>query len=57
MNRSLNAQMKYANKIGAKYTIVIGDSEMDSKKADAKNMATGEKIAVDLTKPIKEQLI
>ena len=57
MNRSLNAQMKYANKIGAKYTIVIGDSEMDSKKADAKNMATGEKIAVDFTKPIKEQLI
>ena len=56
MNRSLNAQMKYANKIRAKYTVVLGDSEMESKKAVAKNMETGEKKDIDLEKSIKEQL-
>ena len=40
--RGLKAQMKYANKIGAAFTIVIGDSELESKKASLKNMETGE---------------
>ena len=47
---------KYANKIRAKYTVVLGDSEMESKKAVAKNMETGEKKDIDLEKSIKEQL-
>lgn len=57
MNRSLNAQMKYANKIRAKYTVVLGDSEMESKKAVAKNMETGEKKDIDLEKCNKRTVV
>lgn len=42
MNRSVKAQMKYANKIGAKMSMVIGDSELETGKANLKNMETGE---------------
>ena len=42
VGRSLKAQMKYADKIGAKYTLVLGDDELNSKTAKLKNMATGE---------------
>lgn len=55
--RSLNAQMKYANKIGAKYTVVLGDDELRTKKADVKNMETGGKTKVDLNKNFAEQFI
>jgi histidyl-tRNA synthetase len=41
--RSLKAQMKYADKIGASYTLVLGDDELQSGKAVLKNMRTGEK--------------
>ena len=39
--RSLKAQMKYADKLGAAYTVVLGDSELESGKAQLKNMADG----------------
>ena len=42
MNRSVKAQMKYADKIGAKYTMVLGDTEIESGKANLKNMENGE---------------
>ena len=48
MNRSLKAQMKYADKIGATYTIVIGDNEIESNKTVLKNMKTGEQKDVSL---------
>ena len=38
MGRSVKASMKYANKIGAKYTVVLGDSELESGKAILKDM-------------------
>jgi histidyl-tRNA synthetase len=41
MNRSIKAQMKYADKIGAKYTIAIGDDEVDNRKIIVKNMKDG----------------
>ena len=41
MGRGLKAQMKYANKIGAKYTVVLGDDEVSSGKTNVKNMETG----------------
>lgn len=47
MNRSVKAQMKYANKINAKTSMVLGDSELESKKAKLKVMATGEEIEVN----------
>ncbi|NLG92795.1 MAG: histidine--tRNA ligase [Clostridiales bacterium] len=55
--RGLKAQMKYADKIGAKYTLVLGDNELESKKAMVKNMKTGEKEEVDLSKDFVEQFI
>ena len=47
-NRGLIAQMKYADKIGAKYTMVLGDNELEAQKAVIKNMKTGEKKELDL---------
>lgn len=37
-SRSLKAQMKYADKTGAKYVLVVGDNEIESGKAVVKNM-------------------
>lgn len=56
MSRSLKAQMKYADKIKAIYTVVLGDDEIANQSAVAKNMLTKEQITLDLTKPIREQL-
>ncbi|HBM81953.1 MAG TPA: histidine--tRNA ligase [Clostridiaceae bacterium] len=41
MKRSIKAQMKYANKINAKYTAVIGDNEIKSGYTKIKNMKDG----------------
>ncbi|MGN1059673.1 MAG: histidine--tRNA ligase [Clostridia bacterium] len=49
MNRSVKAQMKYADKIGAKYTMVLGDTEIADGRAKLKNMATGETTEVSLS--------
>ena len=46
--RSLRAQMKYADKINAKYNVVIGDNEVDTKSAVLKDMATGEQSNISL---------
>lgn len=42
MDRSAKAQMKYANKIGAKYTVMIGSNELEAGKVRLKNMENGE---------------
>lgn len=46
--RGLKAQMKYADKIGAKYCLVLGDDELAAGKAELKNMKTGEKKKISL---------
>ena len=48
VGRSLKAQMKFADKIGAKYTMVLGDNEIAEGKAKIKNMATGETSEAEL---------
>ena len=40
--------MKFADKIGAKFSVVIGDNEIEENKAEVKNMETGEKTTVSL---------
>ncbi|MBE6912008.1 MAG: histidine--tRNA ligase [Ruminococcaceae bacterium] len=40
--RSLKAQMKYAGKIGAKYSVVLGGNEISEGKINLKNMENGE---------------
>lgn len=42
VGRSLKAQMKFANKIGALYTVVIGSDELANGKAAVKRMSDGE---------------
>lgn len=42
MGRSFKAEMKYANKLGAKFTIVLGDDELESKIIKLKRMSDGE---------------
>ncbi|MBQ2846674.1 MAG: histidine--tRNA ligase [Clostridia bacterium] len=48
VGRSLKAQMKYADKIGAKYTMVLGDDEIAGGKAKVKNMDSGESTEMEL---------
>ena len=48
--RSLKAQMKEANKLNAKYTIIIGDNELQISKAVIKNMDSGEQKNVHFDK-------
>jgi histidyl-tRNA synthetase len=40
--RSLKAQMKYADKLGARFSMVLGDDELKNGVARLKNMQTGE---------------
>ena len=42
VGRGLRAQMKYADKIGAKFSMVLGDNEIEQGKAVIKNMSSGE---------------
>ena len=49
MNRSVKAQMKYANKIGAKKVVIIGGDELEKGAVNVKDMATGEQTEVKLT--------
>lgn len=48
LSRSVKAQMKYANKIGAKYTVIIGENELEQNLARVKNMENGEQIEIAL---------
>ena len=40
--RSVKAQMKYADKVGAKFSTVLGDDELEKGKCVLKNMQSGE---------------
>ncbi len=46
--RGLKAQMKYADKIGAKLSCVIGDNELNNGKLVIKNMKTGDTYDITL---------
>ena len=48
VGRGLRAQMKYADKIGARFSVVLGDNEIEQNRAKVKNMETGEQIELDL---------
>lgn len=50
MDRSVKAQMKYANKIGAKNTVIIGADELAAGNANIKNMDSGNQTEVELDK-------
>ncbi|MDI6604140.1 MAG: histidine--tRNA ligase [Thermoanaerobacteraceae bacterium] len=48
IKRSLKAQMKYANKLNAKFVIIIGEDEVLKKSAKLKNMADGSEIEIKI---------
>ena len=48
VGRSLKAQMKYANKLGADYTLILGDSEIESGKAQLRDMKNSTQTEVEL---------
>ncbi len=49
LNRSVKAQMKYANKISARFSAVIGDDDITAGKVSVKDMAEGtsEEVYID----------
>ncbi len=56
--RNVKGQFKYADRLGAKYTVVIGDNELDEGKVTLKDMATGQQRPVaieDITDAVKEK--
>ncbi|NLP47200.1 MAG: histidine--tRNA ligase [Epulopiscium sp.] len=53
LDRSVRAQMKYANKIGASYSFILGDEELKVQKVALKNMDTGEQEEVELSKLVE----
>ena len=48
MERKVKGQMKQADRLNAKYTVVIGDQELAEKNINVKNMETGESERIDL---------
>lgn len=55
MGRSLKSQMKYADKIDAKYSVVLGDDELQAEVCNLKNMQNGETVETSF-KDIIEKL-
>lgn len=55
VGRGLRAQMKYADKIGAKYSMVLGDNEIAENKAKVKNMESGEQTELMLDDTFAEK--
>lgn len=49
VGRSVKAQMKYADKLGASYTVILGDDEISKGSAVLKQMKTGETKEIALT--------
>lgn len=55
VGRGLRPQMKYADKIGAKFSVVLGDNEIEQNSAEVKNMTTGEKTTLALDETFAEK--
>lgn len=54
MGKSIRAQMKYANKIGALFSVVIGDTELEEGTVKVKNMDSGEEYPLSLDNFVEE---
>lgn len=48
IGRGLRAQMKYADKLSCRYTLVLGENEIETGNAQIKNMQTGEQTQIQL---------
>ena len=57
VGRGLRAQMKYADKIGAKFSMVLGDNEIEQGKAVIKNMSSGDQTEIVLDDTFAEKFM
>lgn len=57
VGRGLRAQMKYADKIGAKFSMVLGDNEIEQGKVVIKNMSSGEQTEIVLDDTFAEKFM
>lgn len=54
LGRNIKGQFKYADRLNSKYTIIIGDNELDQDSVSIKNMVTSEQKQVSLQDIVKE---
>ena len=57
MDRSLKAQMKYANKVGASYVMIIGEQEVLRSRANLKSMQNSREVEVGLEVDQLDQIV
>ena len=48
MGRSVKAQMKYANKLGSKFSLILGEDELEKKVARLKKMEDGSTMDINI---------
>jgi len=54
LGRSVKGQMKASDRMNSRFTIILGDDELNSGKATIRNMETGEESEVELNKLVKK---
>ncbi len=54
MKRNFKAQMSYANYIGADYTVIVGERELEAGKVTLKDMASGEQSLISVDEVIQK---
>ena len=54
LDRSVKAQFKYSDKINAKFTVVIGEDELENDSVSLKNMQTSEQTTIKLSELVQE---
>ncbi|MST61841.1 histidine--tRNA ligase [Peptostreptococcus anaerobius] len=54
LDRSVKAQFKYSNKVNSRFTIVIGEDELEKDEASLKDMETGEQRLIKISEIVDE---
>jgi len=47
MNRNLSGQLKHADRLGAKYVVIVGDEELEKGVVVLRNLETGDQVEID----------
>lgn len=55
MNRNFKSLIKYANKINAKYALILGEDELKDEAVTVKNMASGDQKTVKISELVNSQ--
>lgn len=55
MNRNFKSLIKYANKINAKYALILGEDELKNEDVTVKNMASGNQRTVKISELVNSQ--